>query len=250
MRRALAVAIAGFAWIAPLGAAAEDATCTVAKQLLGRANQMRLQLDGAARSAHAAAARAKGSVPQAAQLQLKDIGKQLAKDPRFASELQSRWSRFVAEEVSRGGTADPTALVQFVLRESYLETLEDLRFHAEKLKTYNTLKKSVRDEMLRLQGFEVKVRSGARAVPLIPDPNLVRLGVIGGGSAIQTSAQAQAYIGDLQQKLNEIGDDTQLANVDLQNTLQKQQQAAEMLNNVAKKLYDTAQAVISRHPDD
>jgi hypothetical protein len=246
MRRALAVCIAGLAWIAPLGVAAEDATSTAARELLGRADQMQLLLDGAARSADEAAAQAEVSVPQAAQLQLKDIGKQLAKDPGIASELQSKWSSFVAEEALRGGAVDINALVQFVLRESYLQSSEDLRFFAEKVKNYNALKKSVRDEVRRLRDFDVKVKSGAHAVPLIPDPNLVRLGVIGGGSAIETSAQARAYIGNLEQTLNQIGDDAQLANVDLQNTLQQQQQTLQMASNIAKMLHDTAQGVISR----
>jgi hypothetical protein len=43
-----------------------------------------------------------------------------------------------------------------------------------------------------------------------------------------------------------IGDDAQLANVDLQNLLQKQQQVLEMMSNISKMLYDTAMAVIRK----
>jgi hypothetical protein len=41
-----------------------------------------------------------------------------------------------------------------------------------------------------------------------------------------------------------MGDDAQLANVDLQNQLQKQQQAMQMLSNILKMMHDTAMAII------
>ena len=45
---------------------------------------------------------------------------------------------------------------------------------------------------------------------------------------------------------NTVGDDAQLANVDLQNMLQKQQQTLQMLSNISKMLHDTAMAVIRK----
>jgi hypothetical protein len=42
------------------------------------------------------------------------------------------------------------------------------------------------------------------------------------------------------------GDDAQLANVDLQNILQKQQQTLQMMSNISKMLYDTAQSVVRK----
>jgi hypothetical protein len=47
-------------------------------------------------------------------------------------------------------------------------------------------------------------------------------------------------------RLNTIGDDAQLANIDLQNMLQKQQQTIQMLSNISKVLHDTALAVIRK----
>jgi hypothetical protein len=54
------------------------------------------------------------------------------------------------------------------------------------------------------------------------------------------------YIADLEQNLNGVGDDAQLANVDLQNQLQKQQQTMQMLSNISKMLHDTALAIIRK----
>jgi len=42
------------------------------------------------------------------------------------------------------------------------------------------------------------------------------------------------------------GDDAQLANVDLQNILQKQQQTLQLMSNVSKMLHDTAASVIRK----
>jgi hypothetical protein len=47
-------------------------------------------------------------------------------------------------------------------------------------------------------------------------------------------------------QLESMGEDAQLANVDLQNTLQKQQQTLQTLSNISKALHDTAMAVIRK----
>ncbi len=48
----------------------------------------------------------------------------------------------------------------------------------------------------------------------------------------------------LEDKLATIGDDAQLANVDLQSTLQKQQQTLQMLSGITKSMHDTAMSTI------
>jgi hypothetical protein len=50
-----------------------------------------------------------------------------------------------------GGAVDPNALVQHVLRESYLQTTEDLKSYAEKVKYFIESKKGVRDYLQGLR---------------------------------------------------------------------------------------------------
>lgn len=50
----------------------------------------------------------------------------------------------------------------------------------------------------------------------------------------------------MEKTLNTIGDDAQLANIDLQNMLQKQQQILQTMSNISKMLHDTAMAVIRK----
>ena len=52
------------------------------------------------------------------------------------------------------------------------------------------------------------------------------------------------YIQEWEDQLNDMEDDAQLANVDLQNTLQRQQQSLQLLSGMSKLLHDTATDVI------
>ena len=61
-----------------------------------------------------------------------------------------------------------------------------------------------------------------------------------------TKEDLETYIKNTEEKLNSTGDDAQLANVDLQNMLQKQQQTLQMMSNISKMLHDTAMAVIRK----
>ena len=56
----------------------------------------------------------------------------------------------------------------------------------------------------------------------------------------------EAYIEELERQLSAVGDDAQLANTDLQNVLQKQQQTLQMMSNISKMLHDTAMAIIRK----
>ena len=62
----------------------------------------------------------------------------------------------------------------------------------------------------------------------------------------QTIEELQSDIHRSESRIAFTGDDAQLANVDLQNILQKQQQALQMMSNLSKVLYDTAQAIIRK----
>lgn len=52
------------------------------------------------------------------------------------------------------------------------------------------------------------------------------------------------YVEDLEGQLTTIGSDAQLANIDLQNALQKQQQLMQMMSQISKMMHDTAMAII------
>lgn len=59
-------------------------------------------------------------------------------------------------------------------------------------------------------------------------------------------SERAAAIHRLEEDLHTVGEDAQLANVDLQNALQRQQQVLHMMSNVSKALHDTAISVIRK----
>jgi hypothetical protein len=63
---------------------------------------------------------------------------------------------------------------------------------------------------------------------------------------LQKQQQNLQMMSNISMELSVLGDDAQLANVDLQNILQKQQQTLQMMSNISKMLYDTAQSVIRK----
>ena len=55
------------------------------------------------------------------------------------------------------GNVDPNALVQQVMRQSYLQSTEDLKFFAEKVKYFNSTKKEMRDYLAKMGAVDASV---------------------------------------------------------------------------------------------
>ncbi len=68
-------------------------------------------------------------------------------------------------------------------------------------------------------------------------------GIFGG---LTLTYQLGDFVSLQEQDLATAGDDAQLANIDLQNMLQKQQQTIQMMSNISKVLHDTAMSVIRK----
>jgi hypothetical protein len=67
------------------------------------------------------------------------------------------------------------------------------------------------------------------------------------GGTLETAVlEVFTAIEAVEETLNAVGDDAQLANVDLQNILQKQQQTLQMMSNISKMLYDSATSVFRK----
>jgi flagellar biosynthesis/type III secretory pathway protein FliH len=84
--------------------------------------------------------------------------------------------------------------------------------------------------------------NGAEKMP-VPNPLKVAL-----QQHIKVINDFSVTVRNLEDSLKNVNSvrDAQLANVDLQNMLQNQQQTLQMLSNIEKELYDTAMAVIRK----
>ena len=189
------------------------------------------------------------------------------------SELQGQFAEFL----QNGPTIhyqDVNALVQQVLREAYTQNTEDLRMYAEKVKDFNKQKEMIRDHLSDMRKELTSAREGAISSGVTGDDAMATHALSGDvvaydpataaegsdahakmmmGMSSSLSAGGVDTIGKLEDeiqtwedKLNSVGDDAQLANVDLQNMLQKQQQTLQMMSNISKALHDTAMAIIRK----
>ena len=151
---------------------------------------------------------------------LQKIARLLSDDA--VNEADALWGDFVAGLVGSGAPVDIDALVQWVTRSAYLESVQDLKNRADRVRFYNELKKNIRREIERTTDFIKELAKG--------DEEL-------------TAAQ---IIENLEVILDAVEEDAQLANVDLQTFLQKQQQLLQLLSNISKLLHDTAMSVIRK----
>ena len=183
--------------------------------------------------------------------------------------IQSRWANFIADMNAgpTGGCIDVNALVQEVLRQSYSEQTSDLEFYAQKVQFFNKLKQAIRAQVTNLRQQDsalVGAKDPSTGKPYT-DTNLTPCNISANNYANEPDlnsgtpepaitdtihctnrALLEGAISDLEDQLNSVGDDAQLANVDLQDTLQKQQATLQLVSNISKMLYDTATAVIRK----
>ena len=72
----------------------------------------------------------------------------------------------------------------------------------------------------------------------------------GDAGAMQRGSMSEgdlaAYVDRREQELGTLGDDAQLANLDLQNTLQKQQQTLSLMSSISKSMHDTAMSILRK----
>ena len=179
------------------------------------------------------------------QDQLKTIARTLAESPSYRS-VQKQWEGLFTQ--LQGSALDINAAVQFVLREAYLETQKDLAYYADKVRAFNEIKKAIRAEIDRLRdhlsAFEAEGdqwkdfqpdKAAWSKVPQYQPP-----------AAIKSADAAESYLQEWEEMLQTVGDDAQLANIELQNILQKQQQTLQMMSGISKMLHDTAMAIIKK----
>ena len=167
---------------------------------------------------------------------------------RPEKEVIKNWENLIRLRKREKQPIDIYNLVQHVLREAYSEMCRDMLHYSSKVQQFNNMKKKIREELKKLRR--------SRAIkPWKPSREIRRNDLVMGpqwhikliqGRRIHNIAVLDEAIRDWEEKLAAIGDDAQLANIDLQNMLQKQQQTIQMLSNISKVLHDTALAVIRK----
>jgi len=177
----------------------------------------------------------------------RDIGIMIAQG-RPEGEVIKHWENLIRMRRSQQKPVDIYELVQQVLHEGYCEMSRDMQHHSSRVQQFNNMKKKIRQEVNKLRRAR-KIKSwkpndAPRHNRLEKGPGW-KIKLIQ-GRRLESADALDETIRHWEEQLATIGDDAQLANIDLQNMLQKQQQAIQMLSNISKVLHDTALAVIRK----
>ena len=177
-------------------------------------------------------------------VQLNQIASRLAEGSSYR-QIQAEWEGFASQ--LRGSDIDVNALVQFVLHQAYQESQADLQSYADRVRLHNEQKEAIRGELSRLRAFKSSLERGDRRTDFRPNMSVWRaISNYRPQAVIKSTDSIDALLSEWEEELQTIGDDAQLANVDMQNILLKQQQTMQMMSNISKMLHDTAMAVIRK----
>jgi hypothetical protein len=197
---------------------------------------------------------AEAELPARASANARKLSASLVAALREGDEAKAKvvWQQVLAAYDSAHLPSDVNQLVQWVLRQSYLENTSDLRHYAQKVQFFNDAKKQVRDHVRRLRNQAAAAKQDDQPTVRVRQVLVNRKYTTGARpvtltkTVTMTREQAASYIAEIEAQLNTLNDDAQLANVDLQNTLQKQQQTLQMMSNISKMLHDTAMSTIRK----
>jgi hypothetical protein len=167
------------------------------------------------------------------------------------------WQGFLSTVGPEQPPLDIAALVQWVVRQSYIESNEELKARADKVQFFNEQKKAVREYLADLReaqsalqkpGREAGIASPVATVrePVLAETVAARRAVTYRSNKIEVARELADEVGKWDEALSRLGDEGQLANVDMQNWLQKQQQLLTLLSSISKQLHDAAMAIIRK----
>ena len=164
-------------------------------------------------------------ISAAQQMHLDRVVGHIKQKPDDLEGIGREWTRFVKSLANHSKPVDLSALMDHTVRTSMLESNGDLRFfaaRAERLKCDMAGTKRLLAELMRLKR---KIRDNPAVFEQV------------------TAQMLDAEITKWRAKLTMIRADAQLANVDLQNSMQKQSQAVNMMSSILKTMRDRASAI-------
>lgn len=160
------------------------------------------------------------------QRQLDRVVQQIRQDPRNIEPIKQEWTQFVQSLENHSKPIDLSAVIDQTIRRGVLEGNGDLRFFAAKADRFEREQAGAKRLLLELRDLKRKIREDA-------------------GSFEQVSEQMlDAEIARWEEKLAMAGNNAQVANIDLQNVMQKQAQLMQMMSNIMKMLNDQAMGII------
>jgi hypothetical protein len=180
---------------------------------------------------------------------------------KVQGQLKTGYGDMLTHLAQAGGpplqSTDTEALIQRVMYEAYASSTEDLRSFAMRVDFYTELKKAVRRELEQARKHLSDHANGKDLTAPYDKVRFSNLGVVTDGGKLKVRppqpdgsadnvAQLDDYIKDLESQLSSIGEDSQLAQLRLQNMVQRQQQMLQTLSNLAKVFHETHMSIIRK----
>ena len=165
------------------------------------------------------------------------------------ADAQATWQAFATAYFTRSTKGDLEPVVDWILRESILKRDAQLLRGARVADFQAWRKAAVESYLSELRTKQKALSRGKTTVRMLQLAAKTQVGsrpVLPKGQKQVDAPQLASLISEWEEMLKTVGDDAQLANIDLQNMLQKQQQTIQMLSNISKVLHDTALAVIRK----
>lgn len=180
--------------------------------------------------------------------EIRTLATRATRNPRAINQLKAKWSRLIRDIALKDPHVDIDALVQAAMFEVYQQEVQSLEQALSQVGRLNDKKRQTRKELNRARQHrqEMFIRKSDGGTTSVYRPK--KIPGVKSKPSIKSSEDMDmdAYIKEIENKLNSIGDDAQLVNIDLQNAMQKQQQLLQTLSNISKMLHDSATAIIRK----
>lgn len=166
--------------------------------------------------------------------------------PQAINQLKSKWLELIRDIVLKDPHVDIDALVQAAMFELYQQEVQSLEKALLQVHRLNDIKRQTRKELNRARQHRQEMSVRQRDGGTIPVYRTEKIPGVKSKSLIASSENMGAYIKEMENKLNTMGDDAQLATIDLQNALQRQQEILQTMSNISKMLHDSAVSLIRK----
>ncbi|MGD8240901.1 MAG: hypothetical protein PVH68_20285 [Armatimonadota bacterium] len=167
------------------------------------------------------------------------------------------WQGFVGQlrgVMGSPGGANIMAMIYYVMRQAIIERDEQKRYWLEKLQMQNTIGEALSEHLDELRAASEKLKEGPPRRPSSAPIALNAPVVVQSRNApprltfrtkrLSSETQVAAEIAAYEKQLQTQTDMSQMMMLQLQQTMQKRQQAFQMLSNLMKNMHDTAKAII------
>lgn len=173
---------------------------------------------------------------------------------------KKRWEQLMVSMGSKKSLVqeDVMTVLFHVFKQSISDINEDIQYFNKKLKMYEELGDAMSDYVKELnekmniyeKEQEVNELKGDRKKDIVvkiitcmPTRNAKNMKLKYSYQKFK-QRKLEKYIKEMEDKLQDIGEDAQLTNVDMQNMLEKQQKMMNMMSDMSKSMHDIAMSVI------